>query len=106
MNNIIDLVNACEITATNVHMREREVDGTLANDVLLHSAQSGYFSARAALEAAVTELEKDAKRYQWLREHNGDGVVEVSMSDTSSMAAWIYRTDDLDEAVDRAMEAK
>jgi len=71
MNKIIDLVNACESTATNVHMRERGVDGTLANDVLLHSARSGYFSARAALEAAVTAQEKQieqlTKQYESLK---------------------------------------
>lgn len=56
-------------------------------------------ASRAALEAAVTVLEKDAKRYQWMREGNFTGqwlLREVS-------GGW---KEGMDKAIDNAMESK
>ena len=62
--------------------------------------------ARAALEQRIKELERDAKRYRWLREQN-----EILASDTFYVGfddqdepddiGWVGS--DLDTVVDRAM---
>ena len=66
--------------------------------------------ARAALEAAVEQLEKDAERYRWLRER----YTAVNFDwEESGQQAVIFTTDNFpiatiscDETIDAAMEAK
>ena len=65
---------------------------------------------RAALEAAVTALEKDAERYRWLRERYTAVNFDWEESDQQAV---IFTTDNFpvatvscDETIDAAMEAK
>ena len=56
--------------------------------------------ARAALEQRIKELERDAKRYRWLREC--DGIEAVALNryyETCEMVQCEY----LEEIIDRAM---
>ena len=58
----------------------------------------------AELRDQLAEAKRDAARYRWLRYNNNGGMVEVSISDTESGMAWLYKEHDLDAAIDQAMK--
>jgi|SRR5690606_21483014 len=66
----------------------------------------------ATLRAEIKRLEKDAERYQWLRKGNNDDIAVVrglgAMDYGMSAVAYTYSEeidgDDLDAAIDEAME--
>ena len=63
--------------------------------------------ARAALEAAVTVLEKDAKRYQWFADIAVSGAFDKAEAAFACFEhAESCTKTELDEAIDKAMEAK
>ena len=71
---------------------------------LCHSQQ---VEARAALEAAVTALERDAKRYRWF----ADIAVNAAFDKAEAAFACFEHAEsctktELDAAIDAAMEAK
>ena len=111
MNNIMKLADACEIAATNRHQWGLETDGEdrIVTGVLYRSAEAAYVTARAKLEAAVEQLEQDAKRMDWLDKYAHIAtwvdneptklVIDAASGDEFTGDTWR-------EAIDNAMEAK
>jgi hypothetical protein len=67
----------------------------------LAAAEFGDKQIKAQLAAA----QKDAERYRWLRDSEIDREIDVALWDGDQWAPWYGEAEELDAAIDKAMEA-